>query len=293
MTLVSDSTYRISDLTALTSSDGSYELIIDRTGISDSAGNAGVGLSRISWLTDGAGTLQLSTLSGQVFEDHNANQTVDPDDQGLAGWTVFLDVNGNGQFDAGDVSQTTEASGRYAFSGLVAGAYQVGAVPPAGWQRSTPAISSGLYIASVSTGQTLGDLNFGYYLPAEINGILFNDLNNNGVRDDGEPGIEGGIVYLDLDSNGAFDPGEPTATADANGAYAFTGLVPGEYAIAQAFPSGWNQTFPGLGTTSSQTDAVSPTVDAASPLASQSLVVFDERCQCSAGTPTQFAAACL
>jgi hypothetical protein len=72
-----------------------------------------------------------------------------------------------------------------------------------------------------------------------ITGVAFNDLNANGARDSGEPGLAGVTVFLDLNNNGAFDTGEPitvtqaddpsTPGVDETGQYRFDGLLPNTY----------------------------------------------------------------
>ncbi|MBA3484621.1 MAG: hypothetical protein H0T51_22685, partial [Pirellulales bacterium] len=273
VTPVSDATYRLSGLTGLTALDGSYKLTVNASQIDDPAGNAGVGSAQVSWLMNGGGTLQLSSLGGRVFEDYNGNGASDEGDEGLSSWSVFLDLNGNGLYDAGtDPTQTTNADGRFTFDDLAAGAYQVGALPNAGWTRSAPSIASGLYIASVATGQSLNNLDFGYYLPGEIRGTMFSDLNDNRLRDDGEPGIPNWEVYLDLNGNGLFDAAEPRAMTAASGEYAFTGLAPGMYSVAQSFQPGWVQTSPGLGSSSTEANSAGNTPSTGA-LSSQSLVI--------------------
>lgn len=87
-------------------------------------------------------------------------------------------------------------------------------------------------------------------VPATITGTLFEDLDGNGARDAGEPGTApaGLTVYLDQNRNGVRDAGEATAAPDAGGAYAFTGLPDGTYAVRQELPTGWMQTGPGPAT---------------------------------------------
>ncbi|MEN9211986.1 MAG: hypothetical protein Q6K35_04135, partial [Thermostichus sp. DG02_4_bins_136] len=43
-----------------------------------------------------------------------------------------------------------------------------------------------------------------------IEGSHFDDLNGNGLRDPGEPGLPGILTFLDLNGNGRLDPGEPS-----------------------------------------------------------------------------------
>ncbi len=73
--------------------------------------------------------------------------------------------------------------------------------------------------------------------PGSISGTLFNDLNNNGARDGGEPGLAGWLVKLSGTQTG-------TATTDANGAYTFYNLFPGTYTVAEQKAFGWAQTGP-------------------------------------------------
>jgi len=282
-------TYRISGLSGLTTADGAYRLAVNGAGIADPAGNGGSNSRAVEWLMNGGGTVRLSTLTGRVFHDYDGNGSFDESDLPLAGWTAFLDANGNGVYDSGDDARVTDAAGRYAFSSLAAGNYRVGILPPDGWSRSLPSVAGGIYLASVATGATTDNLDFGFYRAGEIRGLLFNDANSNGVRDLGEAGLAGWTVYLDDDGNGIFDSGEPSTTTAADGSYVFTGLAPATYAVATVGRTGWRQTSPGLGGgASAQTAAAAVAVGTQSW---QSLVVFDQRCPCVAGTPTSFATA--
>lgn len=78
-----------------------------------------------------------------------------------------------------------------------------------------------------------------------IAGSVFNDANNDGVRDNGEIGLGGIIVYADLNNDGKLDPGDPTAATAADGSYALTGLTPGtNYTIREVVPAGYAETAP-------------------------------------------------
>ncbi len=108
------------------------------------------------------------------------------------------------------------------------------------------------YLVNVEPGDNVGPYYFGQQeIPvvdpnnAEIHGTQWADLNADGDRDAGEPGLAGWMIYLDLNSNGQLDDGEPTQITDSNGAYAFTGLASGDYIVAQVLQDGWYQTAPG------------------------------------------------
>ena len=80
--------------------------------------------------------------------------------------------------------------------------------------------------------------------PGEINGYKWHDLNQDGVFDADEPGVEGWTIYLDSNENGQLDDGETSAVTDADGFYSFTNLGFGTYTVAEQSEPRWNQTFP-------------------------------------------------
>src|SRR5688572_3398884 len=71
-------------------------------------------------------------------------------------------------------------------------------------------------------------------LSGAIAGTKFADLDGDGRRDAGEPGLSGWTIYLDLNQNQVFDAAtEPFTTTDSNGNYGFSGLSPGLYQIGE------------------------------------------------------------
>lgn len=76
-----------------------------------------------------------------------------------------------------------------------------------------------------------------------IRGRVFEDTNDNGVRDDGEPGMAGVLVFLDADGDGQLDDGERSTTTDANGNYFFH-VPAGQYVVRQVTPPNFEQTTP-------------------------------------------------
>ncbi len=89
----------------------------------------------------------------------------------------------------------------------------------------------------------------GFTEHGEIHGAKWEDLNGDGIWDDGELGIEGWTVFLDDNANTVLDEGERWTTTDAEGKYAFLDLEPGTYIVAEQLQPWWAQTFPdnGLG----------------------------------------------
>lgn len=109
------------------------------------------------------GNYQLSGISGIKFFDRGANGVFDGLDYVLAGWTIYLDLNNSGTLDGGDISTSTDASGRYQFDNLQPGVYVVREVLQSGWYQTFP--FSGAHVINLGTGQDLQDVNFGNLLP--------------------------------------------------------------------------------------------------------------------------------
>ncbi len=79
-------------------------------------------VSPMSVETSEARQVMAGDVSGNVFLDTNVNGIDDPGEDGLAGWTVFVDSDGNGQFNAGEPMAVTDTRGRFAISGVTAAA---------------------------------------------------------------------------------------------------------------------------------------------------------------------------
>ncbi|HEV8062257.1 MAG TPA: SBBP repeat-containing protein [Gemmataceae bacterium] len=83
------------------------------------------GMTQTSFsITSLAGTSTVK-ISGVVFFDHDSSGVLNAGDTGLAGRTVFLDLNNSGQLEPGDPSTVTAADGSFQFTGLAPGAYTV------------------------------------------------------------------------------------------------------------------------------------------------------------------------
>ena len=141
-----------------------------------------------------------AVIRGVKFRDTNANQVRDAGEAGLEGWTIFLDADGDRTLDAGEVSTVTDSQGNYECFDLAAGTYTVAEVQQTGWEQTAPA--GDVYSVTLADGETVDGRDFGNReLPAEIRGSKFNDLDGDGQRGAGEPGLEGWTIFLDSNNN--------------------------------------------------------------------------------------------
>lgn len=193
-------------------------------------------------------------IGGTAFVDYNLDGVRGPGERGLAGLTVYLDLNNNGDLDIGEPSTVTSAdlfftptvneAGNYSFSHLPAGTYKVREVVPVLLSKTLEEARSKTIV--LAAGELRTGVDFAnQFRDNEMHGHKYNDLNGNHTRDAGEPGIGGVTIYLDLDRDNVLDATEPRTTTATDGSYAFvTDLSPDSYIVREVLPWGWQQTYP-------------------------------------------------
>ena len=189
------------------------------------------------------GNFRSTGFSGMVFEDSNGNGFRDEGEPGLEGWTVNL--------LSGDIiiaTTTTGPDGTYSFADIAPGSYTVEEAVQSGWRQSYPATPGTQTVTLVSGVAGPTDIDFGNMRPTGFSGVKFEDKNSNGVREEGEPGLEGWTVNL---LSG--DTIVATTTTGTDGTYSFTGVAPGSYTVEEAVQSGWRQSYPATPGTQSVT----------------------------------------
>jgi hypothetical protein len=173
-------------------------------------------------------------IGDRVWIDLNRDGLQSAGEPGLAGASLTL------QAADGSVIGTalTDAAGHYSLTAPCGGTYSLTVVSAAGYAATitvfgNPDADSNGSPASISLppASTVDDsIDFGF-VPAALGGFAYADLNRNGLRDAGEPGIPGVSITMTGAASGAM----PTV---ADGSYQFTGLTGGGYSVSAPAAAG-------------------------------------------------------
>lgn len=179
-----------------------------------------------------------AALGDTVWVDANNDQTRNPGEVGLAGITVqlFQDTNGDGVPDGAAIATAvTDPGGAYLFTGLAANGandYVVTVLAQAPLTGYTATTNVLFYFPNLASGAVRVDADFGFQNPGGTSSITDGvwidngaggGIAGNGLIDGAEPGIAGVTVSL-LDSTGSTIASTTTAS---NGTFQFTGVPEG------------------------------------------------------------------
>ncbi len=190
-------------------------------------------------------------IGNRVWSDDNADGIQDPNEAGISGVSVEL-LNSTGSVVS---TQTTNANGEYKFTNIDRDkTYTVRVVrsslnsyepAPVNVGRNDSIDADGVidptYVSAsvpvLTAGQNNHTFDFGFIPLYAAGNLVFEDKNNNGIQDNGEPGV-GGVKVRLLDKNNNAIAGQETTT-DASGNYYFFHLRSGSYALEIVAPSGY------------------------------------------------------
>ena len=134
--------------------------------------------------------------------------------------------------------------------------YTVRQVDRVGFTQTAPDAGSGFaHTVTPQPGEQVDELDFGNadnvggvgLGTGTLEGVIFDDLNGNGVLDGGESGLSGVTVFLDLNEDGDLDDSpimEPRQVTGADGVYSFASLDQRNYIVRTVLPAFVDQTSP-------------------------------------------------
>lgn len=194
-----------------------------------------------------------ASLTGRVYHDTNDDGILNGTDIGIAGVTITLSgttaSGANVCSIIASCSVTSAADGIYAFTGLPAGTYTLTQTQPVDYANRTTA--AGTPAGTATTGTTIsgipltaGQAGSGYLFgekTGSISGFVYDDANNDGIKNSGENGIAGVTLTLTGTSAGGSVINQTVTTA-ADGSYIFTDLRNANgsgYTITETQPAGY------------------------------------------------------
>lgn len=178
------------------------------------------------------GNSQLGSVLGYKYEDVNGNGQKDEDENNLlSGWTIQLKSPEDELLE--EVS--TGEDGYFELNNFVAGNYKLCEVVQSGWVVTDPQNNNCKDI-TIEAGKTT-EVNFGNFELGRIEACKYDDLDEDGAKDDDEPGIVGISLKLQkLSENeellGWTDVGDWEETG-VDGCYVWEGLGPGTYRVLE------------------------------------------------------------
>ncbi|MNU31256.1 Serine-aspartate repeat-containing protein F precursor [compost metagenome] len=186
--------------------------------------------------------LATASLAGLVYTDNNHDGVRDSGETGMAGVTVKLDGT---DLDGATValSTVTGADGGFAFNTIKGGTYTLTELQPAAKRdgRETAGNLGGTVDNSgfddsaarnqignivIASGQAGSGYLFGEQNSGTLQGFVYVDTNDNGIKDAGETPLSGVRINLSGSATGV-------ATSGTDGSFSFPAIAAGSYSLSR------------------------------------------------------------
>lgn len=200
------------------------------------------------------GELKYGSLNGYVYEDYNCDGIRQDSETGIPDVELCLWVldEETGEYVRTGVTTRTDEFGFYEFNslapfkkyritqeevleGYLEGKEEVGSLGGEAWHPTLNTITE-IFVGFDRHGV---GYNFAKRLPASLSGYVYEDLDNNGLKEVGEKGIPNVEInlYIKDPTTGEYVWTERTAYTDKNGKYYFDNLDPCRiYAVKEKQP---------------------------------------------------------
>lgn len=173
---------------------------------------------------------RIAVIQGRVYADADGDGALDGTDPGASSIELFVDDNKNGILDPGELAVETSSDGSFTFYPLnPASNYAPNLVVqlPYGW--IAPGSSPTTLPVTFDQGQSFGN-DFLIQQQVILGGVVYNDVNGNGVKDNGELGLPNVTVVLT-------GPDSATVLTGSDGSWRYVTNARGAY-TAQVVANG-------------------------------------------------------
>ena len=182
-----------------------------------------------------------ATVEGTIYVDGNADGSRGPDEDGQAGWTVYVDVNGDSLPTKDEPTAESDPQGHYMIDRVPPGSWHVRQVAQEGWETTQPLV--GDHAVGLLSGDTAADLDFGHDELLDFGdtpATYPTSLADNGPRHRIVPGLQLGAL-VDRERDGAAsvaaDGDDLAGSDDEDGIVWLTPLTAGQQASIQVTAS--------------------------------------------------------
>jgi uncharacterized protein (DUF2141 family) len=172
---------------------------------------------------------ELGSISGYKYEDLNANGKWDTGEPGFSGVTIKL-MQGTTVVK----TATTGSDGKFVFVDLEPGTYDIEEVLTTGVFTKISQVISGVVVTSGAETVLEKEFFLNYRL-GSITGYKYNDVNADGALDSGDKPWDGSAIPISIELWQGSTLVKTTKVG-ADGSYAFSDLVPGDYIVKEARP---------------------------------------------------------
>ena len=183
------------------------------------------------------GVIYPGSITGTVYMDNDFSASRNGKEKIVSGYLVAL-KNEKGETIATD---KTSVKGKYELTKLPPGNYHLSVTALKGYAFTK--LGEGNVILNLNGGEgysetfflALGEnrtgMDIGMIQPGTVEGMVFADRNDNGLRDEGESGLPGVTVRLMSGEGEAF-----STVVGGDGKYLFDAVMPGEYWLEYELP---------------------------------------------------------
>ncbi len=182
------------------------------------------------WSVPRSFTTAGGVIEGIVYDDEDKDGIRSPGERGVRN----VPITSTGKAVMGNI---TDAQGRFAFIGLDSGSYVIQGSALGEWIATTNTQTS----VQLSYDAHVSGLEYGRYYPwNSVSGAVFHDMNENGVQDYDEPGLQDWIVRLrsvDVDT---------TMMTDMYGLYVYDRLFNEPCSVMVVPSASWEKITPRL-----------------------------------------------